>query len=311
MAWLAVLLAAMLVIASLPAAQGRGRIVGGTVVTEIKYPWLATLMSSFKFGSFHTCAGALIAPRWVLTAAHCVDGKFPNRVSLNLLDLAVSTPGERKNRKVTKRIVHPQYVEEFDRNDIALLKLQSPITDIEPLELYRGRDLNPDDQFGISGWGATLQNADADSTELREATVRFVSDANCTQGSDFFAGYPSDFILPGMMCAAEDGIDTCQGDSGGPMFFREGGEHEEAQAVGVVSWGNGCALPDFPGVYTDVKDYVGWIESVAGKVGRAGLQARDVANELCKAIEPNKKACKANNACKLINGGKCRTKIKK
>lgn len=65
------------------------------------------------------------------------------------------------------------------------------------------------------------------------------------------------------ICAGYDagGVDTCQGDSGGPMFRRD-----NANAwiqVGIVSWGDGCARPDAPGVYSEVSTFASQIASAA------------------------------------------------
>ena len=56
-----------------------------------------------------------------------------------------------------------------------------------------------------------------------------------------------------MICAGEEGRDSCQGDSGGPMVDSEG------LLIGIVSWGQGCADKDYPGVYTEVSAYITWI----------------------------------------------------
>ncbi len=57
-----------------------------------------------------------------------------------------------------------------------------------------------------------------------------------------------------MLCAGAEGIDSCQGDSGGPLTC--GGKDT---LCGIVSWGKGCAAKGYPGVYTNVANYVGWI----------------------------------------------------
>ena len=76
-------------------------------------------------------------------------------------------------------------------------------------------------------------------------------------------------ISDGMLCAgfSEGGKDSCQGDSGGPLvnIDHSKGENKYATLVGVVSWGNGCAKPNFPGVYADVSYVMGWIHEAMNK----------------------------------------------
>ncbi|GBP14591.1 Plasma kallikrein [Eumeta japonica] len=67
-------------------------------------------------------------------------------------------------------------------------------------------------------------------------------------------------ITDNMLCAGapEGGRDACQGDSGGPLHVFDN-ETNVYQEIGVVSWGDGCARPESPGVYTRVNKYLVWI----------------------------------------------------
>ncbi len=60
--------------------------------------------------------------------------------------------------------------------------------------------------------------------------------------------------------------DTCQGDSGGPIMYYS--ENEQVWVLaGITSYGYGCALPNYPGVYTRVSTYIDWIQSIVGDDG--------------------------------------------
>ena len=97
----------------------------------------------------------------------------------------------------------------------------------------------------MSGWG-TLTEGGNTPTILQKVEVPIVSDDDCRESY----GYSD--VSDSMICAGEEGRDSCQGDSGGPMVC--GGF-----LCGIVSWGHGCARPDYPGVYTEVSYFVDWI----------------------------------------------------
>ena len=62
----------------------------------------------------------------------------------------------------------------------------------------------------------------------------------------------------------DGGVDSCQGDSGGPLVTRAAGVDSGYSLIGVVSFGAGCALPNFYGVYTEVSFYLTWIAQQYG-----------------------------------------------
>lgn len=130
----------------------------------------------------------------------------------------------------------------------------------------------------VSGWGYTSPGAGEIPSTLRTVTLPIVSTRACN-GSASFNGS----ITENMICAgySAGGKDACkvradrgagrverglggaveelpslvpfQGDSGGPLVC-------EGRVYGLVSWGNGCADPRFPGVYTAVSRYRRWID---------------------------------------------------
>ncbi|WP_327694210.1 S1 family peptidase [Streptomyces sp. NBC_00459] len=232
--------AAALAIASLQplAAQAApAPVVGGTPAAQNEFPWLVHLSMG--------CGGALYKKDVVLTAAHCVDGSGANTgitVTAGVADLNASGAIKVRSTKVRQA---PGY--DGNGKDWALIKLARPI-DKPTLKIATTTQYNRG-TFTIAGWGDTTENAGAGTTKLLKATVPYVSDAGCklhygkrlVPGDELCAGY-----LAG-------GVDTCQGDSGGPMFRKD--DTGAWIQVGIVSWGDGCARPGVPGVYSQVSTF--------------------------------------------------------
>ncbi|KDR09772.1 Plasma kallikrein [Zootermopsis nevadensis] len=236
------------------------RIVGGQVTKVNEFPWVVELM---KRGKFY-CAGSLITRRHVLTAAHCVDGYNAKdiRAVLGEHDRVSKTETVTVERKLARAIVYANFSILTFNNDIAVLELESPVelnATVRPACLPADGTKNYVGRMGIVvGWGRTDERRPT-STALRKVAVPIMSKEECSK-----SGYSNNRITENMFCAGyPDGKkDACQGDSGGPLHVD--GERGFMEAVGIVSWGRGCARPYFPGIYTKVANYLDWIHQQIG-----------------------------------------------
>ncbi|XP_058866328.1 transmembrane protease serine 5-like [Acipenser ruthenus] len=234
------------------------RIIGGTEATLGRWPWQVALYHNSK----HVCGGSIITSQWIVTAAHCVHNYRLPQVSSWLVYAGIVTRSsgilaERSGNPVEKMIYNKQYNHRSHDNDIALVKLKSPLnfTDtIRPVCLPRyDQDFSGGTRCWISGWGYTRPDDVHIPDTLKEAAIPLISTKKCNS-SCMYEGE----ITPRMLCAGypEGKIDACQGDSGGPLVCQD---ENIWRLVGVVSWGTGCAEPNHPGVYTKVAEFLDWI----------------------------------------------------
>ncbi|KAK7865540.1 hypothetical protein R5R35_010084 [Gryllus longicercus] len=229
------------------------RIVGGQETDEHEFPWMVRLS---YFNRFY-CGGTLINDRYVLTAAHCVKGFmwFMIKVTFGEHDRCV-TGAKPESRFVLRAIVGDFSFMNFD-NDIALLRLNDrvPISEhVRPVCLPKGtEDAYVGANATASGWG-TLREDGKPSCTLQAVQVPVMSNEDCRATK-----YNEKMISDNMLCAGypEGMKDSCQGDSGGPLATQR--EDNRFEQIGVVSWGNGCARPGYPGVYTRITRYLDWI----------------------------------------------------
>ncbi|GID96816.1 S1 family peptidase [Amorphoplanes digitatis] len=233
------------------ADDGPQQVVGGTTATQGEFPFMVRLSMG--------CGGALYSSTLVLTAAHCVSGTGTNTsitATIGVVDLQSSSRVTRKSNYVYRA---PGY--NGNGKDWALIRLASPVTGYATLPIATTTAYDTG-TFTIAGWGAASEGG-GQQRYLRKATVPFVSDATCNSSSM----YNGQIIASNEICAgyAAGGVDTCQGDSGGPMF-RRNASNAWVQ-VGIVSWGDGCARPNKPGVYTQVSFFASTIASAAASLG--------------------------------------------
>ncbi|XP_058835106.1 trypsin-1-like [Topomyia yanbarensis] len=227
------------------------RIVGGYAVNITDFPYQISLSS---WGG-HQCGGSIIGPRWILTAGHCAfsSDKPSQRVRVGSTD---RTKGGLL-LGLERVVQHPEYDSGTIDYDFSLLQLEQDLLfneNNQAIELpEQDEELSDGALCRVSGWGNT-QNVQESSRYLRAADVPSVNQEDCDAAYENFGG-----ITPRMLCAGyrEGGKDACQGDSGGPLV--SGGK-----LVGVVSWGYGCAQPNYPGVYSRVASVRSWIKEVTG-----------------------------------------------
>lgn len=248
--------------------QRQNKIVGGSFTTIESQPWVAAI---FQQRTGFLCGGSLIAPCWVVTAAHCFadgDSTNINRLSVHLGKSAINETDATTEQSFTveKLIIHQQFNESTFDHDIALLKIRgrsggcavrSASARAVCLLPYHTQ-LPTGIQCSIAGFGLERYLAWHYSQYLKQAEVKLINRAQCSSQSHY-----GDLITKNMFCAGSPywSTDACKGDSGGPLVCEVSGR---MFLYGVVSWGDGCAKQNKPGVYTQVTNYNKWIADTAG-----------------------------------------------
>ena len=194
------------------------------------------------------CGGSILNENTVLTAAHCCDGLFSIHAVVVAGDHSLQLDeGTEQLVEVERIISHAQWDPITVTNDICLLKLKRPLQFNQVINAVTLPDVNQDFQgMGtVSGWGLGTSLSPPDILHIVEVPLL---DLEMCRSS-----YGAEQIADSMICAGEPGRDACQGDDGGPLIC-------DSVHCGIVSWGYGCGMPGYPGVYTRTSSYLNFIQ---------------------------------------------------
>ncbi len=223
-------------------------IVGGQVASTADFPTVVALESGP--GQWF-CTGSLVAPEWVLTAAHCVEGETAATIKIRLDDNNINDTTGGQEVAVVQVTPHPDY-NGFDwDNDVALIKLAAPITDRTPTRIHRSMP-SPATSMIQVGYGAVDDN-DMVAGVLHALTTTSI---DCAMTGD------ASITNQNVVCFDQrDGNGTCYGDSGGPSFVQVG---DTLEVAAITSGGTVQSCLDGFDIQTSVFGELAFIDATMG-----------------------------------------------
>ncbi|KAM7343127.1 trypsin-like [Cochliomyia hominivorax] len=230
-----------------------GRIVNGVDTTIQAHPYQVSIQTNY---GTHFCGGSIISEDIVVTAAHCMQEYKASQFKVRLGSTEYNKGGKLVAVKAFKN--HELFNPDTMVYDVAVIKLATPVRESSKIRYIKlAKETPPTGTSAVvTGWGyKCFFFCNTFPEILQKVEVDIVDEETCAS-SEFKYG---DEIMETMLCAYGVRKDSCQGDSGGPLVANN-------ELVGIVSWGTGCAIKGYPGVYCDVSTVRSWIEKAANEL---------------------------------------------
>ncbi|XP_062842064.1 plasminogen-like [Trichomycterus rosablanca] len=232
--------------------------VGGSDVSVGTWPWHVAILSRINSTApfRHHCEGTIIHEEWIVTAASCLYK--PEHVVLHDLKVKAGTANLQENspdmqeRGATQIIRHPNFSPVSLQDNIALLKLSSPLTLTNTVNAI----CMPDNVAVRYSFGTCHTTGYDESGVLQEVWVHTIPWLRCNMET-----WWNFRVSMKMLCAGryEGRADGCEINLGGPLSCFQL-MHDRYYLCGIRILGDQCGVPRKPNIYLKTTSYFLWVE---------------------------------------------------
>lgn len=241
------------VVVAVVASPPQSRIVGGNVAAEAQFPHQASVRD---FENEHLCGGWIHTVKWIVSAAHCTNGRSISNTMVVVGTNSLTQGGF--EYELSRIINHPGFNSGMD-NNLSLLEILHEIDlypNVRPIPIAGQTPVTSRTTAVVTGWGRTEQDGPLANT-LNWVALRTLTNAECRERHTIVY---REYINDAKLCTDNSvGVGMCTGDSGNALV--SGGV-----VIGTTSWGHGGCGAGFPDVYTRMAYYVPWVNGIINSV---------------------------------------------